>query len=38
MLYRAWIGSVRVITSNLEELSDCESVDIFIDNFWQVFR
>lgn len=38
MLYRAWIGKTRVITPNLEELADCESVDIFIDNFWQVFR
>jgi len=38
MLYRGWIGKTRVITSLLEDLADCESVDIFIDNFWQVFR
>jgi hypothetical protein len=38
MLYRAWIGKTRIITPNLEELINCESVDIFIDNFWQVYR
>jgi len=38
MLYRAWIGNTRIVTARLEDLDGCESVDIFIDRFWQVYR
>lgn len=38
MLYRAWIGKTRVVTACLEDLDGCESVDIFINKIWEVYR
>lgn len=38
MLYRAWIDGKWFITPNVALLDQCDSVDIFINKIWQVFR
>jgi hypothetical protein len=38
MLYRGWINGKQVVTGNINELIDCDSIDIFISGFWQVWE
>jgi len=38
MIYKGIVNGKRIETSNLELLVNCESVDIFINGFWQVWR
>jgi hypothetical protein len=37
MLYRGRINGIRITTNDLTQLANCESVDIFIGGFWQVY-
>jgi len=38
MLYRGRINGKWFLTSNLNELVSCNSIDIFILGFWEVYE
>jgi hypothetical protein len=38
MLYRGRVAGQVIVTSNLDDLKTCSTIDIFISGIWQVYE